>query len=76
METNNNTNDTTEMDKIFDILGVERLDTEKQEELKDILRTVIEIRAKEIADTIGKDNKITENKKPYRVPIDKFIWDR
>lgn len=39
------------MDKIFEILGIERLDESKQEELKETLKTVIDIKAQEIAES-------------------------
>ncbi len=39
------------MDKIFEILGIERLDESKQVELKETLKTVIDIKATEIAES-------------------------
>lgn len=39
------------MDKIFEILGIERLDESKQEELKETLKTVVDIKAQEIAES-------------------------
>lgn len=43
------------MDKIFEILGIERLDESKQAELKETLKTVIDIKASEIAESKVQD---------------------
>lgn len=39
------------MDKIFEILGIEKLDESKQEDLKDTLKTVIDVKANELAES-------------------------
>ncbi|MCK5020799.1 MAG: hypothetical protein KAS32_27505, partial [Candidatus Peribacteraceae bacterium] len=49
------------MDKIFEILGIEKLDESKQESLKDTLKTIIEVKAQEIAD--AKVEEVLESKK-------------
>ena len=49
------------MEKIFEMLGVEKLDESKQTELKETLRTVIELKAQEIAE--GKVDALVEEKK-------------
>jgi len=49
------------MDKIFEMLGVEKLDESKQTELKETLRTVIELKAQEIAES--KVDALVEEKK-------------
>jgi len=49
------------MDKIFEMLGVEKLDESKQAELKETLRTVIELKAQEIAES--KVDELVEEKK-------------
>ena len=49
------------MDKIFEMLGIEKLDESKQTELKETLRTVIELKAQEIAES--KVDTLVEEKK-------------
>lgn len=39
------------MDKIFEILGIERLDESKQEELKETLKVIVETKAEELAES-------------------------
>ena len=63
------------MDKIFEILGIERLDEGKQVELKETLKTVIDIKATEIAESkvqalLG-DAK-TKLKEEYEVKFDEY----
>ena len=49
------------MEKIFEMLGVEKLDESKQTELKETLRTVIELKAQELAES--KVDTLVEEKK-------------
>lgn len=39
------------MDKIFEILGIERLDESKQEELKETLKVIVETKAEELSES-------------------------
>ncbi len=43
------------MDKIFEMLGIEKLDESKQNELKETLQTVIELKAQDIAESKVED---------------------
>jgi predicted RNA-binding Zn-ribbon protein involved in translation (DUF1610 family) len=63
------------MDKIFEILGVERLDESKQAELKETLKTVIDVKATEIAESkveslLGEAK--TKLKEEYEVKFDEY----
>jgi inactivated superfamily I helicase/DNA-directed RNA polymerase subunit RPC12/RpoP len=63
------------MDKIFEILGIECLDESKQEELKETLKTVIDVKATELAE--GKVEKLLEAaketlKEEYEVKFDEY----
>ena len=49
------------MDKIFEMLGAQKLDEAKQNELKETLQTVIELKAQDIAE--GKVEELVESKK-------------
>jgi len=49
------------MDKIFEMLGIEKLDESKQNELKETLQTVIELKAQDIAES--KVEALVEEKK-------------
>jgi len=49
------------MDKIFEMLGIEKLDESKQTELKETLQTVIELKAQDIAES--KVEELVESKK-------------
>jgi len=49
------------MDKIFEILGLEKLDESKQEDLKETLKTVIDVKATELAE--GKVEGLLETEK-------------
>jgi len=49
------------MDKIFEMLGIEKLDESKQTELKETLQTVIELKAQDIAES--KVEELVEDKK-------------
>lgn len=63
------------MDKIFEILGIERLDESKQVELKETLKTVIDIKATEIAESkvvsLLEDAK-TKLKEEYEGKFDEY----
>jgi hypothetical protein len=48
-----------DLKKLLELLGVDSLDETKQDEIKDSLKTIIEARAKEEAETILKDDKET-----------------
>lgn len=48
-----------DLKKLLELLGVDSLDEAKQDEIKDSLKTIIEARAKEEAETILKDDKET-----------------
>lgn len=63
------------MDKIFEILGVERLDESKQAELKETLKTVIDVKATELAESkveslLGEAK--TKLKEEYEVKFDEY----
>jgi predicted RNA-binding Zn-ribbon protein involved in translation (DUF1610 family) len=63
------------MDKIFEILGIERLDEAKQVELKDTLKTVIDIKATEIAESKVQellDDAKTKLKEEYEAKFDEY----
>jgi len=63
------------MDKIFEILGIERLDESKQVELKETLKTVIDIKATEIAESKVQDllgDAKTKLKEEYEVKFDEY----
>jgi len=49
------------MDKIFEMLGIEKLDESKQNELKETLQTVIDLKAQDIAESKVED--LVESKK-------------
>ena len=46
-----------DLKKLLELLGVDSLDETKQEEIKDSLKTIIDTRAKEEADTLLKSEK-------------------
>jgi len=48
-----------DLKKLLELLGVDSLDEAKQDEIKESLKTIIEARAKEEAETILKDDKET-----------------
>ncbi len=63
------------MDKIFEILGIERLDESKQVELKETLKTVIDVKATEIAESkvqvlLGEAK--TKLKEEYEAKFDEY----
>jgi len=63
------------MDKIFEILGIERLDESKQVELKETLKTVIDIKATEIAESkvqVLLGDAKTKLKEEYEVKFDEY----
>jgi len=63
------------MDKIFEILGIDRLDESKQEELKETLKTVIEVKASEIAESKVEgllDTEKTKLKEEYENKFDEY----
>jgi len=63
------------MDKIFAILGIERLDESKQVELKETLKTVIDIKATEIAESkvqVLLGDAKTKLKEEYEVKFDEY----
>lgn len=63
------------MDKIFEILGIERLDESKQEELKETLKTVIEVKATELAESKVEGLLETEKEKlkeEYETKFDEY----
>ena len=49
------------MDKIFEILGIERLDESKQTELKETLKTIIDLKAEELSEAKVQE-KLDESK--------------
>lgn len=63
------------MDKIFEILGLEKLDESKQEDLKETLKTVIDVKATEIAESKVEGLLETEKealKEEYETKFDEY----
>jgi len=60
------------MDKIFEMLGIEKLDESKQSELKETLQTVIELKAQEIAEAKVSDMVKEEKEKLVEKYENKF----
>ena len=63
------------MDKIFEMLGIEKLDESKQSELKETLQTVIELKAQEIAEAKVSDLVKDEKEKlveEYEAKFDEY----
>lgn len=66
------------MDKIFELLGIEKLDESKQDDLKTALQTVVESKASELAE--GKVEKLLEDKEAtlkeeYEVKFNEYKED-
>ncbi len=66
------------MDKIFELLGIEKLDESKQDDLKQALQTVVESKASELAE--GKVEKMLEEKEDtlkeeYKVKFEEYKDD-
>jgi predicted RNA-binding Zn-ribbon protein involved in translation (DUF1610 family) len=63
------------MDKIFEILGLEKLDESKQEDLKETLKTVIEVKATELAESKVEgllETEKTKLKEEYETKFDTY----
>jgi len=63
------------MDKIFEILGLDKLDESKQDELKETLKTVIDVKATEIAESKVQEQLEKEKetlKEEYEVKFNEY----